>query len=145
MDKFEVISFYFNLGMKYSDILMSLAARHGVILSKRHLIWLLKMHGLKCKQDAGLLEIIHVIMDQLEGPGRLNGFRWMYNNCLKNGVHAKKEDVCLILAALDPNSSAMHRSRRLIRKQYFALGPNYIWHADSCHKLKLYGICTVVA
>ena len=38
MDNFEYIDLYFNLGMNYSDILKSLAIRHGVTLSKRHLI-----------------------------------------------------------------------------------------------------------
>ncbi|MEQ2186873.1 hypothetical protein GOODEAATRI_033288, partial [Goodea atripinnis] len=76
-----------------------------------------------------------------EGPGSLHGYRRMYNKCLKNGVCATKEDVRLILAALDPDASLIRHSRRLIRRQYFSLGPNYIWHADSYDKLKPYGIC----
>lgn len=131
----------FNLGMNYNDILQSLAVRHGVILSKRHLIRVLKMHGLKRREYADLGEVIDFIMHQLEGSGRLHGYRWMYNKCLKNGIHAKKEDVRLILAALDPDASAIRRSRRLNRRQYFAQGPNYIWHVDSYDKLKPYGIC----
>ena len=50
MDKIEEISFYFNLGMNYNDILKSLAVRQGVIISKRHLIRLLKMHGYSRRQ-----------------------------------------------------------------------------------------------
>ena len=34
MDRFEYISFCFNLGMNYNDILQALVVRHGVILSK---------------------------------------------------------------------------------------------------------------
>ena len=36
MDNFEFISFDFNTGMNYNDILKSLAVRPGVVLSKRH-------------------------------------------------------------------------------------------------------------
>ena len=57
MDNFDLISFYFNTGMNYNDILQSLAVRHGVLLSKRHLIRLLKMHGLKRKEYADLGEV----------------------------------------------------------------------------------------
>ncbi|KAK0134211.1 hypothetical protein N1851_030223 [Merluccius polli] len=92
-------------------------------------------HRLNRRQYADLGEVIDFIMQQLEGPGRLHGYRWMYSKCLENGICAKKEDVRLILAALDPHSSDMRRSRRLIRR------PNYIWHADSYDKLKPYGIC----
>ncbi len=141
MDQFELISFYFITGMNYNDILKSLAVRHGVVISKRHLIRLLKMHGLKRRSYADLGEVIDFIVHQLEGPGRLHGYRWLYSKCLANGIRAKKEDVRLILAALDPDTSAMRRSRRLNRRQYFAQGPNYIWHIDSYDKLKPYGIC----
>lgn len=65
----------------------------------------------------------------------------MHNKCLQSGINVRKEDVRIILASLDPDSSAMRRSQRLHRRQYFAEGPNYIWHVDSYDKLKPYGIC----
>ncbi|KAF3834382.1 hypothetical protein F7725_025586 [Dissostichus mawsoni] len=128
MDHFDLISFYFHLGMNYNDILQSLAVKHSVIISKRHLIRLLKMHGLKRKQYADIGQVVDFIKQELEGPGRLHGYRWMHAKCLQSGINAKKEDVRLILANLDPNFSAMRRARRLIRRRYFAQGPNYIWH-----------------
>ncbi|GLD65983.1 uncharacterized protein AKAME5_001741500 [Lates japonicus] len=73
------------------------------------------MHGLKRKEYADVGEVIDFIIHQLEGPGRLHGYRWMYNKCLKNGIRANKEDVRLILAALDPDASAIRCSRRLNR------------------------------
>ena len=66
MDTFELISFYFNTGMNYNDILKSLAVRHGVVLSKRHLIRLLKMHRLKRKEYADLGDVIAFIIHQLD-------------------------------------------------------------------------------
>ena len=58
MDKIEEISFYFNLGMNYNDMLKSLAVRQGVIISKRHLIRLLKMHGYSRRQYDDLGDVI---------------------------------------------------------------------------------------
>ena len=58
MDKIEEISFYFNLGMNYNDMLKSLAVRQGVIISKRHLIRLLKMHGYSRRQYDDLSDVI---------------------------------------------------------------------------------------
>ena len=55
-------------------------------------------------------------------------------------INVKKEDVCWILASLDPNSSVMRRARRINRRQYFAQGLNYIWHFDTYDKSKPYGI-----
>ena len=107
----EEISFYFT---NYNDILKSLAVRQGVIISKRHLIRLLKMHGYSRRQYDDLSVVIDFIMQQLKGNGNQHGYRWMYSKCMKHGIRAKKEDVRLILAPLD--SSAMHRSRRLNRR-----------------------------
>ena len=73
MDHFDLILFYFHLGMNYNDILQSLAVKHSVIISKRHLIRLLKMHGLKRKQYADIGQVVDFIKQELEGPGRLHG------------------------------------------------------------------------
>ena len=35
----------------------------------------------------------------------------------------------------------LRRRRRLRRRQYFANGPDFIWHIDSYDKLKHYGLC----
>lgn len=139
MEHFELISFYFHTGMNYNDILKALAARHGVVLSKRRLIRLLKRHNLNRKQYADLGDVIDFIVHQLDGPGRLLGYRWMYNKCLKKW-HSCKKGRRPCDSALDPTASALGRSRRLNRRQYFAQGPNYIWHVDSYDKLKPYGI-----
>ena len=133
MDKFDLISFYFNLGMNYCDILQSLAVRHGVIVSKRHLI--------SCSKSTGSTVDNMLTSGSYRFHYAAAGRTWKTAWLQVDVQPAKKEDVRLILAALDPHSSDMRRSRRLIRRQYFALGPNYIWHADSYDKLKPYGIC----
>ena len=77
------MSFYFNLGMNYNNILKSLAVRQGVIISKRHLIRLLKMHGYSRRKYDDLGDEIDFIMQQLKGNGNLHGYRWMYSKCMK--------------------------------------------------------------
>ena len=58
MDKIEELSFYFNLRMNYNDILKSLAVRQGVIISKRHLIRLQKMHEYSQRQYDDVGDVI---------------------------------------------------------------------------------------
>ncbi len=37
----------------------------------------------------------------------------------------------MVLKELDPAGVSMRRARRLRRRNYFAKGPNFIWHLDS--------------
>ncbi|KAI7801287.1 hypothetical protein IRJ41_003539 [Triplophysa rosa] len=141
MDMTDEITFFFNLGMSYKDIVRSLALIHGKVISERTLKRLLKSNGLCRRKYADLNEIIGFIIDQLNGPGRLHGYRWMHTKCLEHGIRARKEDVRIILKELDPESSLLRQRRRLHRRRYFSQGPNYIWHVDSYDKLKPYGIC----
>ena len=55
MDNFDLISFYFDIGMNYNDIPKSLVVRHGVLLSKRHLIRLLKKAINLCVEMATII------------------------------------------------------------------------------------------
>lgn len=140
MDRDSLIVLFFNLGMQHREILRSLAL-HGFILSRRHLIRILRENRLCRRQFSDLEEVIDFISEQLRGPGRHHGYRWMYVKCLEHGLWVRKEDVRLILSELDPVSSGMRQSRRLSRRRYFSPGPNFIWHVDSYDKLKPYGIC----
>ncbi len=66
----------------------------------------------------------------------------MHTKYVKNGISAKKENNCIILASPDLVSSAMHQSQRLNRRQ-FAQGPKYTVFDTMIHndKLKPYGVC----
>lgn len=65
----------------------------------------------------------------------------MYEKCIQNGFNVRKEDIRLLLSILDPENVEKRKSRRLLRRNYYNKGPNYIWHMDSYDKLKRYGIC----
>uniref|UniRef100_A0A8C4HR76 Integrase core domain-containing protein n=1 Tax=Dicentrarchus labrax TaxID=13489 RepID=A0A8C4HR76_DICLA len=73
--------------------------------------------------------------------GQLHGYRWMYAKCRENGLRVRKEDVRLVLKELDPRGVSSRQAGRLRRRRYFSRRPNFIWHLDSYHKLKPYGIC----
>ncbi|KAI2647351.1 Tetrathionate reductase subunit B [Labeo rohita] len=65
----------------------------------------------------------------------------MYAKCREKGLRVRKEDVRMVLKELDSAGVSARRARRLRRRNYFAKGPNFIWHLDSYDKLKPYGVC----
>ncbi|KAM9735041.1 uncharacterized protein ACNS7B_014401 [Menidia menidia] len=139
MERDNMIEFYFRLGMSYKDILKSLALQ-GTVITERHLNRILRARLLYRRRydlDAG----IGFIVDQLQGPGNNHGYRWMFTKCKQHGISIRKEDVRILLSLLDPIGSQVRQTRRLRRRQYFAQGPNFVWHIDSYDKLKPYGIC----
>ena len=86
----------------------------------------------RCFSDA--IDVAIFIVGLLESSGVLHGYRFMYERCRANGLNVRKEDVRLLLRALDPEVNLRQR-RRLHRQQYFAGGPNFIWRVDSYDKL----------
>ena len=116
--------------------------RHeGYILSRRHLGRLLARYGLQRRQYCNLEDLANFIDQMLQGSGIMHGYRWMYERCLANGYRCRKEDVRLILGALDADGVELRKRHRLRRRQYSAAGPNFIWHIDGYDKLKPFGLC----
>jgi regulator of replication initiation timing len=140
--KNTLLKYYYDLGMTQKDILYSMASNHAVIISERHLRRILKELNL-CRRSnyTDLAEVVLFIKNTLSHSGQLHGYKWMFHNCESFGLKVRKEDVRLILACLDPEGSAFRKSRRLHRREYFALGPNFIWHYDGYDKLKPFGLC----
>ena len=54
-------------------------------------------------------------------------------------LHVSRELVRNILRQVDPSGVAARQSHRLVRRTYWARGPNYIWHVDGYDKLHSYG------
>ncbi len=138
----QFIEFYFELGLKYKEIRAVLSTRHGFYVSERHLKRILREKGLsRRKSYSALADLVDFISHQLQYSGQLHGYRWMYTKCRDRGLRVRKEDVRMVLKELDPAGVSMRRARRLRRRNYFAKGPNFIWHLDSYDKLKPYGVC----
>lgn len=141
-DRNAAIMVYFEMGLQYKDIVRALAIEHGVVVSLRHLKRLLRELGLFRRNNySDVAEVVEFINEQIQTSGKLHGYRWMWEKCSMNNLRCKKEDVRLILSVLDPEGNEQRRKRRLLRRAYYAKGPNYLWHIDSYDKLKRYGIC----
>jgi len=61
--------------------------------------------------------------------------------CQAGGITVPRNIVYALLKIPDPEGIDLRRKRRLIRREYYSRGPNYLWHLDSYDKLKPYGLC----
>ena len=142
-DRDTVIEHYFKLGLQYTEILAFLNSLHGIQLSLRQLKRILRAKRLRRRSDnATVDEILAAIQQQLEGSGSCLGYRQMHQKLrLEHGLNTSRETVRIALKHLDPEGVEHRSRRRLRRRQYYAKGPNFIWHIDGYDKLKPYGIC----
>ena len=65
----------------------------------------------------------------------------MHQKCVQIGMTVSRTMVYILIQILDPEGIETRRKGRLKRRQYFAKGPNYLWHVDSYDKLKPFGLC----
>ena len=54
-------------------------------------------------------------------------------------INAPRDSIMIALRELDSDGAISRRKNRLRRRNYRSLGPNHIWHADGCDKLKPFG------
>ena len=59
----------------------------------------------------------------------------MHQKCVQIGMTVSRTMVYILMQILDPEGIETRRKGRLKRRQYFAKGPNYLWHVDSYYKL----------
>ena len=100
--------------------------------------------GLKRKFiEEDIDEITAAILTELEGSGQLLGYKTLWQKLkLVYGLSVKRETVLELLQVLDPEGIEERSRYRLKRRQYKALGPNYIHHIDGYDKLTPYCFCT---
>lgn len=136
------IKHYFHQGFLYKDIVSLLLLRHGFVVSLRQLKRVLKRHNLRRRQVAytPIDEVTEVIISELENSGECIGYRSMWRRLtLDHHVRVKRDDVLRIMRQIDPQGVQLRKARRLRRRKYYALGPNYIWHVDGYDKLAPFG------
>ena len=61
----------------------------------------------------------------------------MHLLCIQSGIDISRDTVQLMMQIIDPTGI----EARLRRRQYFARGPDFLWHLNSYDKLKIYGVC----
>lgn len=139
-DRNSLIKSYFELGIRYSEILEFLAL-HGVHISLRQLKRILQSMGLqRRKGHSGVQDIADIIQFELNGRGSCLGYRQMTQKLrIKYGLVTDRETVRRVLKLLDPEGVENRARKRLKRRVYYARGPNFIWHTDGYDKLKPFG------
>ena len=142
MDRDAAVSFYFNLGFEYKEILCALAVNHGIIICLRTLKRLLCRQNLfRRKHYTDILDVSLFIFEQMRGSGYMHGYRWMHRKCIQFGMKVSRKTVYSLMKILDPEGIEIRKKGRLKRREYFSKGPNYLWHIDSYDKLKPFGLC----
>ena len=137
----RLVALYFNLGLNQKEILSHLAVKYRIVCSLRHLKRILRRMYLYRRKHSDIVDVALFILDHLQGSGQLYGYRWMHQKCLEHGLRVSRDTVRLLLSILDPRGVETRRRRRLQRRRYHGVGPNFTWHVDSYDKLKPYGIC----
>ena len=125
------IGHYFHLGYPYQAI-VSLLRKDGVSISLSTLKRRLKELGLSRRgQDIDEEQLTNLIREEIRGAGRLAGYRSIWHALrIRHGVHVPRSLVAQILKEIDPVGVDFRRSRRLTRRRYVSLGPNFCWHID---------------
>ncbi|WAR15672.1 LOW QUALITY PROTEIN: hypothetical protein MAR_005777, partial [Mya arenaria] len=65
----------------------------------------------------------------------------MHMKCIQNGYCVSQEKIKELLHIFYPNDIKHRQQRRLQRREYLNLDPNYLWYIDGYDKLKPFGIC----
>ena len=74
---------------------------------------------------------VRLICREIEGAGRLAGYHSIWHALrIRHGVHVPRNLVARIVKEIDPEGVAFRKSRRLTRRRYMSLGPNFCWHID---------------
>ena len=137
----EIIRLYFNCGYKYEQIIALLGKYHGTEMSMSSLKRRLKDYGLgRGKNEVNQERLKELIRSELDGAGCLGGYRSVWHSLrLVHGISVPRNTVAVLLKEIDPVGVEMRKRRRLRRREYSSLGPNYAWHADGYDKLKDFG------
>ena len=78
----------------------------------------------------------------MEYSGQCVGYRTLWQRLVvDHKLRVPRDKVLRVMQIADPDGIALRKGRRLKRRKYYAIGPNYIWHADGYDKQKPFGFC----
>ena len=125
------INNYFHLGYPYQAII-GLLKKDGVSISLSTFKRRLKELGLsRRRQEIDIEAVTRLIHEEIAGAGRLAGYRCIWHALhIRHGLHVPRNLVAQILKEIDPVGVDLRKSRRLTRRRYVSLGPNFCWHID---------------
>lgn len=138
----DLIRSYFQEGLSYKEIVLTLLHVHGISLCLRQLKRILARLGLKRKfqETSPIQTIVSAILKEMTSSGQCIGYRTMWRRLLYNyRLNVKRDMVLDIMRIIDPEGVERRKRHRLMRRKYSAPGPNFIWHVDGYDKLKPFG------
>ena len=141
-DEEGIITYYFNRGFEYSEILLFLVKHHNHHISYSTLLRRLRQYGLSRQKQPSEDELKAVrkrIEEIIHGPGSMGGYRTVWHTLELEGLRVPRIVVQEIIRELDPEGTELRKSHCLKRRQYHNPGPNYAWHVDGYDKLKPWG------
>lgn len=141
-DEEAIITYYFNRGFEYNEILLFLVKYHNHHISYSTLLRRLRQYGLsrqKQPSEEVLNEVRKRIKEIIDGPESMGGYRTVWHTLELEGFKVPRIVVREIIRELDPEGTELRKSRYLKRRQYHNPGPNYALHVDGYDKLKPWG------
>ena len=141
-DEEGIITYYFNRGFEYSEILLFLVKHQNHHISYSTLLRRLRQYGLSRQKQPSEDELKAVrkrIEEIIDGPGSMGGYRTVWHTLELEGLRVPRIVVQEIIRELDPEGTELRKSHCLKRRQYHNPGPNYAWHVDGYDKLKPWG------
>jgi len=127
----DLITEMFHRGYPY-DVIVSLLEKQGHKMHVRTLKR--KLSDLRLRRKGNNFEeseIELLIRREVEGPGRLAGYRNIWHALrLRHHVHVPRSLVARVMKKIDPDSVQERRARRFTRRNYLSPGPNFCWHMD---------------
>ncbi len=141
-ERSRLCKFYFEMGLAYWHILAMLAQVNSIIISMSTLKRILRSKKLvpEKKTMSTYCMSPFLIEDTIRRTGSQQGYRWMHLQC-RQKLNIPRDTVHILMQIIDPEGVKLRLCRRLKRRQYYAKGPNFLWHLDSYDKLKPYGLC----
>lgn len=146
IDEESIITYYFNRGFSYEEMLLFLEKRHYCKMSRSTLLRRLKAYGLSRRGFANnsnsnciVAQVRQRIRELINGSASSGGYRTVWHTLEMEGLRVPRIVVQDILKELDPEGTELRKAHRLKRREYHNPGPNYAWHMDGYDKLKPWG------
>ena len=100
--RLQIVSAYFLLELKHTDIKRVLFEEHGHVLSVRQLIRILQKENLYIyKNSADIMTVVDFIMSEQRGSEGLHG----YQKKTYRGTNTRKEEIKFLLIILGPEGT----------------------------------------
>lgn len=141
LSKNELINRYFRQGYTNKEISQLMLEVHRIRIGESYMKRMLRNQGLKRRPDnIDIYNVINAILDVTENSGQCLGYRTIWKRLITDcGLVIQRDKVMEFMRVIDPDGVERRKQRRLLRRQYAAPGPNFVWHIDGYDKLKPFG------